>query len=129
MNMEDEQDVSKMFEALFESAVEEMTQGDTPNNLTDTVTVERIDRVVAQKAKSLLRYIRSYKAGQAPWVAPNTELILLEDGFDVINAAYKRTGEVSFLRACPEFARHGVLESLKVEQSDLRAQWKYLVDV
>lgn len=66
-----------------------MTQGDTPNNLTDTVTVERIDRVVAQKAKSLLRYIRSYKAGQAPWVAPNTELILLEDGFDVINAAYK----------------------------------------
>ena len=127
--MEDEQDVSKMFEALFESAVEEMTQGDTPNNLTDTVTVERIDRVVAQKAKSLLRYIRSYKAGQAPWVAPNTELILLEDGFDVINAAYKRTGEVSFLRACPEFARHGVLESLKVEQSDLRAQWKYLVDV
>ena len=117
---------SQLFEALFKSVSQATSE---TNDLNDTVTIERIERVSAQKAKSLLNYIRSYKAGNAPWVTPDTELILLEDGFDVINAAFKRTGDVSFLRACPEFARHGVLESLKVEQSDLRAQWKYLVDV
>jgi hypothetical protein len=122
-----ELDASKMFEAFFES-VTQVAESES-SELLETVTIERIERVVAQKANSLLKYIRSYKAGNAPWVTPDTELILLEDGFDVINAAFKRTGDVSFLRACPEFARHGVLESLKVEQSDLRAQWKYLVDV
>ena len=33
---------------------------------------------------------------------------------------------VAFLRACPEFARHGVLESIQVTEETLRDDWKHL---
>ena len=124
-------DVADLFEDIFTSMVEEAAADAQTAVLTDTVTSARLALVKSQKAKSLLRYIKTWKAGKAAWRSPKTELILLEDGYDIIKAAFTRTeaGSVAFLRACPEFARHGVLESLKVDEDNLRDNWKHLVKV
>ena len=131
----DEMNAADLFEDIFSQVVDESKIAYKAeihaNVLSDTVTTQRIAVTKSQKAKSLLKYIKTWKAGKAAWKAPKTELILLEDGYDIIKAAFKRTqaGDTAFLRACPEFARHGVLESLKVVEDNLRENWKHLVKV
>ena len=100
----------------------------TGKTLTNTVTPSRLSGVASQKAKSLLKYISEFKSGRGEWRAPATELILLEDDFDVVDAAFNRVTESAdgFLRTCPEFARHGVLESIRVSRDNLRKHWKHL---
>ena len=100
----------------------------TGKTLTNTVTPSRLSNVVSQKAKSLLKYISEFKAGRGEWKAPATELILLEDDFDVVDAAFNRITKSAdgFLRTCPEVARHGVLESIRVSRDNLRKHWKHL---
>ena len=123
-----------LFENIFEEIVTEAQAQEQRTVLEDTVTPKRLELVAAQKAKSLLKHVKQVKAGKAGWVTPSTELILLEDGFDVIKHAFERVSlehsvGTAFLRACPEFARHGVLESLKVVEDNLRDNWKHLVKV
>lgn len=100
----------------------------TGKTLKNTVTPSRLTGVVSQKAKSLLKYISEFKSGRGEWRAPATELILLEDDFDVVDAAFTRITDSTdgFLRTCPEFARHGVLESIRVSRDNLRKHWKHL---
>jgi hypothetical protein len=117
-------DVSDLFESIFEEIVSDaQAEVESGSVLTDTVTSARLKLVHAQKAKSLLKHVKEVKLGKAGWITPATELILLEDGYDVIKHAFDRVAngeQMAFLRACPEFARHGVLESLKVVEDDLR---------
>ena len=100
----------------------------TGKTLKNTVTPSRLTGVASQKAKSLLKYISEFKSGRGEWRAPATELILLEDDFDVVDAAFTRITDSTdgFLRTCPEFARHGVLESIRVSRDNLRKHWKHL---
>ena len=126
-------DVTDLFESIFQEIVSD-AQAETESGsvLHDTVTVARLKMVHAQKAKSLLKHVKEVKLGKAQWITPTTELILLEDGYDVIKHAFDRVAngeKMAFLRACPEFARHGVLESLKVIEDNLRENWKHLVKV
>lgn len=93
-----------------------------------TVTTDRINLVRSQKAKSLLQYIASYKAGTGKWKVPQTEVLLLDDDYQIVEAAFKRImktsdSDVAFLRACPEHARHGVLESIEVNAETLGERW------
>ena len=123
-----------LFENIFEEIVTEAQAQEQRTVLEDTVTPKRLELVAAQKAKSLLKHVKQVKAGKAGWVTPSTELILLEDGFDVIKHAFERVSlehsvGPAFLRACPEFARHGVLESLKGVEDNLRDTRKHLVKV
>ena len=103
----------------------------TGKTLKNTVTPSRLTGVASQKAKSLLKYISEFKSGRGEWRAPATELILLEDDFDVVDAAFTRITDSTdgFLRTCPEFARHGVLESIRVSRDNLRKHWKHLKEV
>ena len=123
---------ASMWDEMKGDVVAEKASGKT---LSETVTTARVALTKAQKAKSFLKYVQSYKAGEAKWKAPMTELVLLEDEYDVVEKAFKRVmghdfdGKgIAFLRACPEFARHGVLESIKVTEETLRDDWKHLRD-
>ncbi len=119
--------VENLWAEIADDVKEEALTGKT---LTNTVTPNRINLVTSQKAKSLLKYISEFKSGRGEWRAPATELILLEDDFDVVDAAFTRVTESAdgFLRTCPEFARHGVLESIRVSRDNLRKHWKHLKD-
>ena len=127
-------DASDLFASIWDEMTDEVQQETaTGKTLSETVTSPRVALAKSQKAKSFLKYVQSYKAGNAKWKAPMTELVLLEDTYDVVEKAYKRVmahdmdGKgIAFLRACPEFARHGVLESIQVTEETLRDDWKDL---
>jgi hypothetical protein len=76
--------VENLWAEIADDVKEEALTGKT---LTNTVTPNRINLVTSQKAKSLLKYISEFKSGRGEWRAPATELILLEDDFDVVDAA------------------------------------------
>jgi len=120
------------WDEILENENEERTTGKT---IQQTVTSARIAAFQADKLVDMLKYIQTYKAGDAPWTPPHTEAISLKDDYDIVEAAYKRTksycgeGAVAFLRACPEFARHGVLESIEVTDDTIRTEWKRLREI
>ena len=125
------EDIEDLVENLWAEIADEVTEEKlTGKTLTNTVTPSRLTGVASQKAKSLLKYISEFKSGRGEWRAPATELILLEDDFDVVDAAFTRVTESAdgFLRTCPEFARHGVLESIRVSRDNLRKHLKHLKD-
>jgi len=127
-------DIEDLVENLWAEIADEVKEEAlTGKTLTTTVTPNRIALVHSQKAKSLLKYISEFKSGRGEWRAPATELVLLEDDFDVVDAAFTRITQTTeafcpdgFLRTCPEFARHGVLESIRVSRDNLREHWKHL---
>jgi len=127
----DDIDIEELFESIYDDIeAEAKSENTVGSTLKNTVTPSRLALVESQKASSLLKYISEFKSGRGEWVAPATELILLDDDFDVVSAAFERIiTDEGFLRTCPEFARHGVLESLRVKQNDLRENWKKLRDV
>ncbi len=123
---------SDLFEHFFEQ-MQEKAEVETKTGITKerTVTKSRIDLVRSQKAKDLFKLISAFNAGNGEWVIPPTELINLDDDWDVVDNAFKRVMQsadkhVAFLRACPEHARHGVLESLEVNVNDLKEKWASL---
>ena len=122
---------------LFENIYTDMktkvqVERDTGQTQKETVTKSRIDLVRSQKAKSLLQYIASFNAGTGKWKVPMTEVLLLDDDYTVVEQAFKRImlkhrkHEMAFLRACPEHARHGVLESVEVTADNLQERWTSL---
>jgi hypothetical protein len=94
-----------------------------------TTQKERLFGMQSQKADDLIKVDLAYKGGSIRWKPLPLELILLDDTIDVVDAAFGRIlpecedGETAFLRACPEFARHGVLESIKVTKETLQEEW------
>ena len=120
------------FEDLFGQLVEELNDDKIEEEkagvqLKNTTTIARISSQNSQKAKSFLNYINIVNAGQGRYKVPHTELILLEDEYDVVLNAFNRIDkEVAFLRACPENPRHGVLESLEVTIDNLQEKWNHL---
>ena len=78
-----EMDVADLFDSMFEQIGEEVAyEKKSGKTLKETVTDPRMAKVHSQKAKSLLKYIQTYKAGQAVWIAPATEVILLDDEWE-----------------------------------------------
>ena len=130
-----EMDVADLFDSMFEQIEEEVAyEKKSGKTLKETVTDPRMAKVHSQKAKSLLKYIQTYKAGQAVWIAPATEVILLDDEWEIVLAAYHRVmkgeeGNKAFVRACPEVARHGVLESVMVTEATLMKEWQSLIEM
>jgi len=93
----------------------------------NTVLDSRLAEVLSQKAKSFLNYLGVYKSGKGMYKCPATELILLKDEFDLVKNAFIRLDdETCFLRACPEVARHGVIESIEVNADTLEYEWSRL---
>ncbi len=124
----DEMNFEDMFNELVlevnDAMTEDKKQGKT---LVQTTTDSRLFMVKSQKAKSFLNYIKAVKSGKGRYKVPHTELILLDDEYDVVLSAFNRIGnDVAFLRACPEFARHGVLESIEVTIDNLEEKWNGL---
>lgn len=121
---------------LFESLWDDMKNNvkierDSGAANKETVTTDRTNLVRSQKAKSLLQYIASYKAGTGKWKVPHTEVLLLDDDYTIAKEAFKRVmsktpTDVAFLRACPEHARHGVLESVEVTGDNFEERWSAL---
>jgi len=124
----DEMNFEDMFKQLVEEVNEVVTDDkNTGRTLQETTTNERVFMVKSQKAKSFLNYIKVVKSGKGKYKVPHTELILLDDEYDVVLSAFNRIGsDVAFLRACPEFARHGVLESIEVTIDNLEDSWSRL---
>ena len=126
------EDIEDLVENLWAEISDERTEEKlTGKTLKNTVTPSRLTGVASQKAKSLLKYISEFKSGRGEWRAPATELILLEDDFDVVDAAFSRVSDSAdgFLRTCPETPRHGVLDSIRVSRDNLRKHWKHLKEV
>ena len=127
-------DVADLFDSMFEQIEEEVAyEKKSGKTLKDTVTDPRMAKIHSQKAKSFAKYVQSFKGGLAPWIPPATEYILLEDEYEIVLAAYHRImkgqpeGSKAFVRACPEVARHGVLESIEVTLETLQEDWMHLV--
>lgn len=127
-------------EDLFSSAWEEILEKKDKEKtskvtLQHTVTSARIASFEAAKLVKMLKYIMGWKAGEAPWLPPHTEAIALDDEYDIVEAAYKRTksycgeGGVAFLRTCPLTPRHGVFESVEVTDDTIRTEWKRLREI
>jgi len=99
-----------------------------------TTQKERLFNMHSQKAGTYLKYGTSHKAGLVRWTPLPTELILLDDTYELVSTAFDRLlpdcedKETAFLRACPEFARHGVLESIKVTKETLQEEWISLTE-
>lgn len=122
------------FEDLFNELTEEKKvdeevakEVDAIHSMKTTLTNSRISSVESQKAKSFINYVSVVKSGLGRYNIPKTELILLEDDYNIVLKAFERLDvEDAFLRACPENPRHGVLESIEVSLDDLEEKWNYL---
>ena len=95
-----------------------------------TLTPDRLAKVMSQKAASLI------KDRQKNSVYPSLpiELLLLEDDDAIAAAALtyiedKLVNEYAFIRACPEVARHGVIESIKVSKETYMDEWRRLATI
>jgi len=125
--------VADLFDSMIEEIEEEVAyEKKTGKTLKDTLTDPRMAKVHSQKAKFSVKYGQSLKAGEAVWIAPATEVILLNDEWEIVLAAYHRVmkgdeGNKAFLRACPEKPRHGVLESVIVTEATLMMEWQSLI--
>ena len=100
----------------------------TNNDEQTLVTTERISRVLAQKAISILM---DKNNPNSPFKSPDNELLLLGDDEGVaLKAFHMLSGRINsediFIRACPEHARHGVIESIRVDKSTFLEEWKRL---
>jgi len=82
----------------------------------------RLDDVASQKCSTLMRYQKKYNDNQDDtWRTLPALIIQLDDNPDlalewVVQMTYAYTSPRFFVRACPEFARHGVLESTEVDE-------------
>ena len=120
------------FADLFNEVQQELVQEeivDIQSGKTKKVTVldSRLAQVLSQKAKSFFNYLGVWKSGHGMYSCPATELILLKDEFEIVEAAFFRLNdETCFLRACPEVARHGVIESIEVTATTLQYEWSRL---
>ena len=121
-----------LFDAIWQEKKDDVTaERDAGEAYLNTVTAARTSMVKSQKTDSLVRVIAAYNAGKGSWIIPQTELLLLDDDYEVVKNAFARimkesNGNVAFLRACPEHARHGVLESVEVTVDDLEEKWRAL---
>ena len=95
-----------------------------------TLTPDRLAKVMSQKAASLI------KDRQKNSVYPSLpiELLLLEDDDALAAAALtyiedELVNEYAFIRACPEVARHGVIESIKVTRETYMDEWRRLATI
>jgi len=112
---------NEVSEELVTESVEARVTGKAKTN---TILQGRIAQVKSQKFKSYFNYGEIVKSGMATYHIPPTELILLDDTFDIVQAAFLRLDTpVCFLRACPEHARHGVLESIAVDAETIEHEW------
>ena len=120
------------FADLFNEVQQELVEEEIQDNLsgkTKKVTVldSRLALVLSQKAKSFFNYLGVWKSGHGMYKCPATELILLKDEYEIVRAAFLRLDdERCFLRACPEVARHGVIESIEVNADTLEYEWSRL---
>ena len=89
---------------------------------------ERINDVVSQKAATLMRFRRKYGYGyDNQWATLPSLIIQLDDDPEHAlmwlesrieeGAGYKQ--DIYFVRACPEFPRHGVLESTPADMDTI----------
>ena len=123
----DKIDVNALFSQLWnESETEKVEQEQETVLSTTTLTNDRLAKVRAQKANSFLGAM----AKGSLYTLPDTELLLLDDSDEIVMAAFKRLeSERSFLRTCPETARHGVLESVEVNEDNIIEEWTRLRNV
>lgn len=124
-----------MISDLFKECWEDLESGkieETISGLTkkQTLTDTRIAFVLSQKASNILQLQVQKKLRQLLYKLPSTELILLDDNEEVVMSAFSRLGDGDlFLRTCPETARHGVLESVKVSVDTIIVEWTRLRDI
>ena len=126
----DEMDFNDLFDVLKDDVKVDSQIKEKINKVSSikgTVNPSRTSQVGSQKAKSFLNYVDLCKSGLGKYKIPNTELILLQDNYDIVLSAFERLDEEKgFLRACPENPRHGVLESIEVSMGNLEERWNYL---
>lgn len=117
-----------LFQQVSQQLVDEEYHDESTGKVKkNTVLDSRLAQVLSQKAKSFLNYLGVYKSGKGMYKCPATELILLKDDFDLVRSAFLRLDdEKCFLRACPEVARHGVIESIEVTSDTLEYEWSRL---
>ena len=126
---------NKMIQDLFEECWDDLETGKMQETITgmskkQTLSDTRIAFVLSQKASNLLQLQVQKKIRQLLYKLPDTELILLDDSEEVVMGAFSRLGDGDlFLRTCPETARHGVLESVKVNAETIVAEWTRLRDI
>ena len=111
-----------------EEGSEIVTEIVTKSDVQTMVTTERINQVDAQKAISILM---DKDNPNSPFNSPDIELLLLsDDEGTALKAFHMLSGRINtddiFIRACPEHARHGVIESIRVDKSTFLEEWKRL---
>jgi hypothetical protein len=135
-------DMSDLFNEVWgELTAEKETDKADGKAEKDTLLLSRMAFVLAQKAKSYFNYLNMLEKGAGMYQAPKTELLLLDDEDEIVSKAFDRLrraadaldnpeqGFRAFLRACPEHARHGVLESLEVNEDNVQDTYAHLRDV
>jgi len=108
----------------FKSLYDPVFNEDIVLELTCTISDSRIDILKSQKAKSYLLYDKMKIGNKDNYSTITTELILLNDNYHIVKNAFGRlNSKTAFLRSCPKYSRHGVLESIKVTESNLEENW------
>lgn len=95
-----------------------------------TLTADRIAKVFSQKAIDLI----NDRKKNSVYDSLPLELLLLDDDDAIAAAALayiddKLVNEYAFIRACPIVARHGVIESIKVDKNSYMEEWRRLAAI
>jgi len=95
-----------------------------------TLTPDRKAQVKSQKALSLI----NDRNKNSIYTSLPIELLLLDDDDAIAAAAMayiddKLVNQYAFIRACPEVARHGVIESIKVDKETYMDAWRRLAAI
>ena len=95
-----------------------------------TLTPDRKAQVKSQKALSLIKD----RNKNSIYTSLPIELLLLDDDDAIAAAAMayiddKLVNQYAFIRACPEVARHGVIESIKVDKETYMDAWRRLAAI
>ena len=136
--MEDEELVKNMLEEMMDSLWDDVANESKEvieaikANTSEfgTLTPDRIAKVVSQKALSLIKDRKK----NSVYTSLPLELLLLEDDDAIAAAALayindKLVNDYAFIRACPEVARHGVIESIKVDKESYMEEWRKLATI
>lgn len=136
--MDDEELVKNMLEEMMDSLWDDVANESKEvieaikANTSEfgTLTPDRIAKVVSQKALSLIKDRKK----NSVYTSLPLELLLLEDDDAIAAAALayindKLVNDYAFIRACPEVARHGVIESIKVDKESYMEEWRKLAAI
>ena len=132
MNEKDELDIDAIVEGFWKEIVEEdsglIEEVMQNSGVTTLATTQRMAKVLAQKALSIML---DRLSGSSPYLSPDLELLLLEDDEAMALKAFhllktRVNSDDIFIRACPEHARHGVIESIRIDEQTFLDEWKQL---